>query len=206
MQRLSRKEREHKARRSEILDAAERLFSSKGFHDTTMAEVAKKSEFAIGTLYQFFKNKEELYYTMVIEKLELLHSIIGNEVGKFRDSIKKIESLIKTQLSFFQENRDFFVIFIRERRSMEATSNEDFGDVLRKKYLLYIDLVAHVMLAGIEQSKLKDLDPKELAWALLGIMNSFVFQWIINPQKASLVSKSTVIMDLFMKGTERSEV
>ena len=200
MQQVSRKKREYQARRSEILGVAERLFASKGFHNTTMAEIAQESEFAIGTLYQFFKNKEDLYYTMVIEKLGLLYSTIGNKVSRFRDSLKKIEGLIKTQLSFFQDNRDFFAIFIKERGSLEATVNEDFGEVLRQKYLSFIDLVAQVMLTGIEQSKLKDLDAREMAWALLGIINSFVFQWIINPRGASLVSKSVVIMDLFLRG------
>ncbi|MBI4620817.1 MAG: TetR/AcrR family transcriptional regulator [Desulfobacterales bacterium] len=200
MQRKSRKEREYQARRSDILDAAERLFASKGFHNTTMAEIAQESEFAIGTLYQFFKNKEDLYYTMVIEKLGLLYSSIGNNVSRFRDSLKKVEGLIKTQLSFFQDNRDFFAIFIKERGSLEATVNEDFGEVLRQRYLSYIDLVADVMLKGIRQSKLKDLDAREMAWALLGIINSFVFQWIINPQKGTLVSKSVIIMDLFLRG------
>lgn len=200
MQQVSRKKREYHARRSEILGAAERLFASKGFHNTTMAEIAQESEFAIGTLYQFFKNKEDLYYTMVIEKLDLLYSSIGNNVHRFRDSLKKIEGLIKTQLSFFQDNRDFFAIFIKERGSLEATVNEDFGEVLRQKYLSFIDLVVDVMLEGIRQSKLKDLDAREMAWALLGIINSFVFQWIINPQKVSLVSKSVVIMDLFLRG------
>jgi len=198
---MSRKKREYQARRSEILGAAERLFASKGFHNTTMAEIAQESEFAIGTLYQFFKNKEDLYYTMVIEKLDLLYSGIGNKVHRFKDSLKKIESLIKTQLSFFQDNRDFFAIFIKERGSLEATVNEDFGEALRQKYLSFIDLVTQVMLTGIEQSNLKDLDAREMAWALLGIINSFVFQWIINPQKVSLVSKSVVIMDLFLRGT-----
>ena len=205
MQRLSRKEREHQIRRSEILNSAERLFANKGFHNTTIAKIAQESEFAIGTLYQFFKNKEDLYYTMVIEKLDLLYSMIGDKVNRSMDSHNRIENLIKTQLSFFQKHRDFFIIFIKERRSLEATVNEDFGEVLRQKYLSYIDLVSNVMLEGIKESKLKDLDPREMTWALLGIMNSFVFQWIINPQKESLVSKSGTIVNLFLHGAGFSE-
>ena len=55
---LSRKERERLIRRQEILDAGLALFSEKGFHNVSMNEIAQKAEFAIGTLYKFFENKE----------------------------------------------------------------------------------------------------------------------------------------------------
>jgi DNA-binding transcriptional regulator YbjK len=58
---LSRKEREFFWRRQEILESALELFSEKGFHNITMHDIAKKSEFAVGTIYKFFSNKEELY-------------------------------------------------------------------------------------------------------------------------------------------------
>ena len=53
---LSRREREKLRHRKEMLDAALKLFSEKGFHNVSMHEIAQKAEFAIGTLYKFFKN------------------------------------------------------------------------------------------------------------------------------------------------------
>ena len=95
------------------------------------------------------------------------------------------------------------MIYIKERRSLDASSNEVFGEALRRKYLSYIDFIAQIMDAGMEQSRLKNLDPKEMAWALLGMINSFVFQWIVNPHKTSLISKSEIIMSLFLRGAGR---
>ena len=69
MEKVSRKEREYQIRREEILKAAEKIFAQNGFYNSTVAEIAKESEFAIGTLYQFFTNKEELYYTMMMRSL-----------------------------------------------------------------------------------------------------------------------------------------
>ncbi len=65
MERLKRKEREFKFRRAEILDEAEKIFVLKGFHETTMAEIARSAGFATGSLYQFFEGKEDLYATMM---------------------------------------------------------------------------------------------------------------------------------------------
>ena len=91
MKKLSRKEREYRTRREEILKAAESVFAKNGFYNSTVAEIAKESEFAIGTIYQFFKNKEELYYIMMIEKFDLLYSTLLTGVGK---NIKCLEKLL----------------------------------------------------------------------------------------------------------------
>ena len=61
---VSRRERERQGHRREILAAAVKLFSRKGFEKTTMADVAAEAEFAVGTLYKFFKDKQELYRTI----------------------------------------------------------------------------------------------------------------------------------------------
>ena len=63
---LSRREREKLWQRKEILAAALTLFSEKGYHNVSMHGIAKKAEFATGTLYKFFSNKEDLYKALVM--------------------------------------------------------------------------------------------------------------------------------------------
>ncbi|OPX36689.1 MAG: hypothetical protein B1H13_14035 [Desulfobacteraceae bacterium 4484_190.3] len=70
MKKLPRKTREFLRHRAEILDVALELFSEKGFHNVTMQEISRKSEFSVGTLYKFFPNKEELYRALFLEKAE----------------------------------------------------------------------------------------------------------------------------------------
>ena len=69
-QKLPRREREKLRQRQEMLAAALDLFSQKGYHNVSMQEVAEKAEFAIGTLYKFFPNKEDLYKAMVLEQCD----------------------------------------------------------------------------------------------------------------------------------------
>ncbi|MCA9479776.1 MAG: helix-turn-helix transcriptional regulator, partial [Nitrospira sp.] len=74
--RSERKQREYEARREEILSAAEGLFSQNGFFKTSMAEIAEAAQFAMGTLYKFFKNKEDIYISLVESKVEeMLHQL-----------------------------------------------------------------------------------------------------------------------------------
>ena len=112
MKKLSRKEREYRIRREEILKAAECVFAQKGFHNSTVAEIAKESEFAIGTIYQFFKNKEELYYIMMIEKFDLLYSTLLTGVGKNIKCSEKLLCLVEIVFSFI----NFFTAFIPRSR------------------------------------------------------------------------------------------
>jgi AcrR family transcriptional regulator len=67
---LSRKEREYRRHRYEILEAALELFSEKGFYNVSMNEIAQKAEFAVGTMYKFFENKEDLYKALVLEQAD----------------------------------------------------------------------------------------------------------------------------------------
>jgi len=68
----SRKEREQLQRRTEILQAALELFLQKGYHNVSMHEIAVRAEFAVGTLYKFFKNKDELYKDILLHAAKML--------------------------------------------------------------------------------------------------------------------------------------
>ena len=92
MLKAQRKEREFNLRRSEILEQAEKIFAAKGFHNTAVAEIAEASGFAVGTLYQFFPSKEQLYISMLTEKLNMMYSAIRESTAKETDIIKKIEA------------------------------------------------------------------------------------------------------------------
>ena len=84
MNRLTRKERERVRHRTEIIRAAEAIFAEKGFHGATIEDIARRAEFAVGTIYNFFKGKEDLY-VHVIEK------IAQNFTEQFEQNVLSVE-------------------------------------------------------------------------------------------------------------------
>ncbi|HSG05642.1 MAG TPA: TetR/AcrR family transcriptional regulator, partial [Nitrospiria bacterium] len=80
--RRGRKARENRQRRRDILSAAEGLFGKKGFYLTSMAEIAEASEFSVGSIYQFFKSKEEVYVALMEEKFEDFIGQVRTEVER----------------------------------------------------------------------------------------------------------------------------
>ena len=75
-QNLPRRERERIRQRNEMLAAALALFSEKGYHNVSMQEIAEKAEFAVGTLYKFFKNKEDLYKALISAQADRFHAAL----------------------------------------------------------------------------------------------------------------------------------
>ena len=201
----SRKRREYLARRAEILRAAERLFAEKGFHGTTMLDLAKLAEFSVGTLYNFFKTKEEVYYTLLIEKLDLFHSKLEAEVNRHPPGLAQILALIGTSVKFIEQNMDFFRIFIQERSTVELSVGVAAGKELRKRYLAYIDLVAKIITKAIEKGEIEEFNPLEIAYSLVGMLDSFCTYWTMHPQPNGLDSKVPFIYDLFVKGAGKRE-
>ncbi|MEK7374589.1 MAG: TetR/AcrR family transcriptional regulator, partial [Thermodesulfobacteriota bacterium] len=166
MEKEKRKEREFNLRRAEILIQAEKIFSAKGFYNTTVAEIANASGFAIGTLYQFFKSKEKLYTAVLTEKLGMMYTGIQKAVEEEPDLLKKIEVLVTSQFRFVENNTEFCNIFIRGDYLSLSGGSMELRARMIKDYTVYASFVEGVMRKGIRAGVLKKMDPRLMADAL----------------------------------------
>lgn len=199
--RSRRKKRELEARRSEILSAAECLFSKHGFFKTSMAEIAGAAQFAMGTVYRFFKSKEDIYISLVEAKVEELIALLEDRVSQANSATEKIQAVIKVKLAFADKNRDFFRIYVSEWSGFEWTVKSAFGDRVWKRYLAQIQLVADLVREGIQKGEFRDIDPEDTSLAFHGMLNSTIYLWILqaSPTK-SLVAKGELLGSLFLNG------
>ncbi len=205
MEKLHRKVREHLTHRKEILSAAEKLFAAKGFFPTTMSEIAQEAQFGTGTLYKYFKSKEDLYFTLIEEKTEEINQLVKSELSKKIPALERIERGLHLQFEFVEENRDFFRIYISERNRFEWTVKDDLGKGIHEKMVAYIDLLTQVMRQGIKEGAFKSKHPVDLAHALVGIVNSFIFEWLIASYPYPLISKIDTVLDIFLRGAQQTE-
>ena len=204
-ERISRKEREYLAHRDEILLAAEKVFAAKGFFPTTMSDIAKEAEFGTGTLYKYFKSKEELYFTLIDEKVEEINCLVKTELSQKTSAVERIKKVLGLQFEFFERNRDFFRIYTSERTRFEWTVKDELGTGLHEKMVAYINILAEVMRQGIEEGEFRPLSPMDLAHALVGIVNSFVFEWMISRKSYPLISKVDTVLEIFLGGAQQME-
>jgi AcrR family transcriptional regulator len=206
-QRSQRKQREYDARREEILLAAERLFSKNGFFKTGMAEIAEAAQFAMGTMYRFFKSKEEMYISLVEDKVEDLLGRLEEATQNEVSASEKLRAVINVKLVFADQNRDFFRIYVSEWSGFEWTIKSAFGDRVWKKYLAQIDLVANLIKEGIKSGEFRKVNPKDTSLALHGMLNSTIYVWILQAgPKESLVNKGDWLGSLFLGGIGTAKI
>lgn len=204
-ERISRKEREYLAHRGEILSAAEKVFAAKGFFSTTMSDIAREAEFGTGSLYKYFKSKDDLYFTLIDEKVEEINIPVKAELSQKTPAVVRIKNALGLQFEFFERNKDFFRIYTSERSRFEWMVKDELGKDLHEKMVAYIRLLAEVMRQGIEKGEFRPLNPMDLAHALVGIVNSFVFEWIISRESYPLISKLDTVLEIFLGGVHQSE-
>jgi len=204
-EKISRKEREYLTNREGILSSAEKVFAAKGFFPTTMSDIAREAEFGTGTLYKYFKSKEELYFTLIDERVEEMSRLVKAELSQKTSAIERIKKVLGLQFEFIERNRDFFKIYISERSRFEWTVKDNLGKGIHEKMVTYIQLLVEVMRQGIKEKEFKPINPIDLAHALVGIVNSFVFEWLISRETYPLVSKVDAVLEIFLGGVKRME-
>lgn len=204
MEKSERKEREFNLRRAGILEQAEKIFAAKGFHNTTVAEIAAASGFAVGTLYQFFKGKEQLYTVMLTEKLNTMYAGIRESVALEEDAIRKIESLVASQFRFVESNAQFCSIFLRR----DHLSLSRGGEALRKRmvadYAVHLTFTEEVIRLGIRSGILKEMDPGMIAAVLTGIVNSCASRWLTMMEGPSLIDHVPFVINIFLEGVRKN--
>lgn len=103
-----RKERERMRRRNEIINAAEKIFFKKGIEDATMDEVAENAELSKGTLYLYFKSKEELHFAINLRAMEILKKMIEKSVVKEQSGLENTRNVGMAYINFAEKYSDHF--------------------------------------------------------------------------------------------------
>jgi TetR/AcrR family transcriptional regulator len=174
---MSRKDRERERHCREILEAAERIFANKGYYATTIEEIAKEAQFAVGTLYNLFKGKDDLY-TRVIE------SCFRDFMERFEEKVLSIEdpeealvALIELRLTHFHEHREFIRVIFETSPGSRMDPVRILPPQLATIHDQYTKAVTNLFKQGISQGIFDEADPLYHTLCLEGIINAFVAYW-----------------------------
>lgn len=183
-----RKQREKERRREEIIHAARKVFSAKGFNAATMEEIASKAELSPGTLYLYFKNKEELHTSLSIDILKYM----GGEILKVVDQDLSAEEKILRFRDVFIDLYDYdanILINLFHLQSGETLHNlsDEVMEQLKKYSSLAHGAIISVVKQGIEAGVFIEEHPAALADVIWGSYAGIVL-WVdskrlLNDQK-----------------------
>ena len=198
---LSRREREKLRQRGEILDAAQDLFSEKGFHGVSMQEIAQKAEFAVGSLYKFFKNKEDLYKAFLREQFMTFHDELDRALDAPGDALDKLRSYIRVKSELFIKNQKGIRLYIGESRGTSFNARAGLSEEFQAIYDDTLRKVTSVIQSGIQHKQFKNIvDPFCLSVALTSTVNSFLLLWLDDPEGYPYPEDPDIILNIFLKG------
>ena len=204
MQEISRREREKLSRRKEILQAAWEVFASKDYDSATVDEIAEAAELSKGTLYLYFQNKADLFFSTLEMGIERVFSIVHEVVSSNDDPVNGLKEMIKHLLYFFEENEGFFKILFSERSHFDLRAEVEeirefkkrMMDMASDGFKVISDYVQH----GIDMGVLRQVDPGDVAFLLMEIIRGFAFAMMHGPVNLRPSGRAESISSILLDG------
>ena len=195
-----------RSKRQQILDAAYEVFSRKGYYCATVDEIIHLADTGKGTVYNYFTNKEQLFYTVAKERSEPYNRLMEQAAEGAGDPLAKIKQVILLQLQFLTQNADLWRVMLHEMRGLGCPNelDEQQRERQREKYHALVQtpiaVLQKVVQEGIDRTLLKDVDSQKLAYALYSIIVAIIFQKFI---ERDLEATAASITRLFLHGVAR---
>lgn len=195
-----RQERGGSDKRERILKAAIRVFARKGFYAARVSEIARAAGVADGTIYLYFKNKDDVLISIFEDRITLLIQVLRGEIerpGRFSEKLRRV---VEVQLGLFQGQRDLAeVITINLRQSSRLL--KQYAAPLFTEYLdVLVSLIAQGQRDGDVRS---DAHPWILARALWGAVDGVALTWTLTGGDAAQLQKAAIqIANLFLNGLQ----
>lgn len=173
---LSRKEREKRTRQQEILKAARELFISRGFHETTLDEIARHAEFGKGTLYNYFANKDEIFLGIIEQAVEETLAIARESASAPGDIREKLRSYAGKMIAYIRANGELLHIIYHElHRSDGPTSVTKMREMMNRAHGSW-QVLAESLKESIDAGTLRQSDPTQLIVLFDGMVRGYCFQ------------------------------
>ena len=184
-----------------MLAAALGLFSEKGYHNVSMHEIAEKAEFAIGTIYKFFKNKEDLYKALMLEQVDRFHDELTKVIKEPNDEIEKLRNYARAKGELFRANVSMIRLYFAETRGASFNIMAGLDSEIRERYYQFLQTLASVFEKGMRRKRFRKIaDPYYLAIALDNLVNAFLFLWLEAPEQHPYPDDPDMILNILFKG------
>jgi len=184
-------------KRARILDAAIKVFAERGFHTATVAEIARAAGVADGTIYLYFKGKDDLLLRLFDEKMTDLLAEAKAAVAQEPTAPGKLRRFIQLHLSMVERNPDLASVLIVElRQSAQFLKSAD-----RQKLAAYVDLIAEVVREGQEAGQLDaNISPATVKRAVFGALDELALGWLLSGRRVALRKTAAEVAEWLVRG------
>jgi TetR/AcrR family fatty acid metabolism transcriptional regulator len=186
-----------------ILEAAVKVFAEQGFYQSTISQIAREAGVADGTIYLYFKNKDDILVQFFTYKTKLVFDRFREEVDKADNCFDKLRNLIRRHLEEFQNDRNMAVLYQAETHQNSRLVEEQIKEMSK----LYLDIVSEIVEQGQEEGGIrKDIYVGLVKRFILGGVDEVINTWLHSGGKYDLVSMADPLVDLFIRGIGNAEI
>jgi len=180
-----------------ILEAAITVFAEQGYFQSTVAQIAKEAGVADGTIYLYFKNKDDILVQFYQYKTRQIFERFRDAVRQPATAEEKLRCLILVHLQEFQKDRNMAIVYQAETHQNRRLGNEQIKEMSK----MYRDIISEVVELGQEEGTIrKDLYMGLVKRFINGAVDEVINSWIHSGGQYDLVTMADPLVDLFIRG------
>ncbi|HXG92709.1 MAG TPA: TetR/AcrR family transcriptional regulator [Blastocatellia bacterium] len=184
-----------------ILRAAIKVFARGGFFNSKVADVAREAGVADGTVYLYFKNKDDILVSIFNHTMDEALALGRSRLAEVKDPVEKLKRIVRAHLDRLGRDRDLAIVFQVELRS----STKFMEQFSATKVTEYLELIRGVIEEGQKQGVFRrGLNTKIVAKVLFGALDEMATNWVLSHKRYSLVSTAEPVIDVFLNGIAKA--
>ncbi len=185
-----------------ILEAAIKVFARQGFYQSTVAQIAREAGVADGTIYLYFKNKDDILVQFFNYRTKQVFDGFRAAVNEADNSLDKLRNLIHRHLMEFQRDRNMAVVYQVETHQSSRLAEAQ----IREMSQMYQDLVSEIVETGQQEGSIRrDLYVSLVKRFILGAVDEVINTWLHSDKNYDLVSMADPLVELFIRGIGTSD-
>lgn len=184
-------------KREAILRAAIKVFAGKGYFNSKVADIAKEAGIADGTVYLYFKSKDEILHSIFDRAMEEFIRLGKQEIAEIEDPQEKLRRVAQLHLERLGADRDMAIVFQVELRG----STKFMEEFSAAGFAVYLEIISEIFKEGQKKGVFrKGLKPIVCAKILYGALDEMVTNWILSKKSYPLAPMADVVLEIFFGG------
>ncbi|MBN2541666.1 TetR/AcrR family transcriptional regulator [bacterium] len=204
MSTFDRRKREKERRRNDIINAALKLFASKGFNNTTVDDIANEIELSKGTIYLYFESKEDIFHKLIKDKLAKFNHTIKSCLKSKGSAIDVLKYAIQAHLEFFESQKQLIKILLFEQK-WSVQDESPVQQILVSHREEHIKMICKLLKPAFKEGLFKKVNIRKAAAILIGLLYAVTGEWIFTDEVYKLSDEKDLVFDLFCNGLKIKE-
>jgi TetR/AcrR family transcriptional regulator, fatty acid metabolism regulator protein len=187
----------------QIIDAAIRVFARNGYYNSRVSDIAREAGIASGTIYLYFRTKEEILVTLFRDRMAAFVAHLRREIAGETDPVAKIRRLVALHFTVLEQSPALAEVVQVELRQ----GQKFFRGASAHEVSAYFELIGSVLDEGVAAGRFRaDLPVKVATKVLFGAMDQMATSWVLGKRGYRLVDTAEAVATIFLKGVTRDGV